>query len=1250
MVIPSRWVRDSVGSLPEPGRCLHAAETVALAATWVAFAITVAMLESGLGREANPVVAGLFDSFGYGGAALAALLVTVSAFRVLEYGREVAPRAVATGAVSLAAVSLVDAVRNATTFAVIDVGVVTPALREPAVSAFAIVLVAWIARVELARLGRAIDLSIEPLTRKQIAAIFHCVLLISSFAMVPLFAANPATGATTSNPLTTVNDTDAPLYETGWENDSLTNYDVTESGSRANASITDTQNYSGNRSLYIKTDGNINDDEVYVTSKDTFNFSVDGEFNTSYALRHDFYTPGSSEGYVSVRLVNASDGSVLMDFRTEDSADHDRYRILGSLVEGSSDSSVPITSNTWQEYHTNYNTETGEVELYVDGQLAVSSKFTGTPGELENAKVEFFQKNYIKDSTGDTWTDDVKIQSGPGFDRTAGAVVDQHGDRVGENVTVELWGPRETAFSTSDADQLAQESDELLEQMSDPLPDEWNPDMDLSGHMSDADTNYVAVHTESDWELDALGRTSNLENPKLNPPADHPIALSVWHPPGEATVENHVDSSLHGATTEQNIVVKKIDPAGGVEDTWTLEPNEKRTTGSLTWEREHPYAVTRLPAGIYRVYPEGNEQTAYTIAVGDTDQLASAIQESYEQEISKLNEQEKEIRERLNNDTVWRTTVTTDANGEWTADVPPNVVTVQAQAYDVPAYVSSDPQNATYADIRGHFETGSIDNQTVILSTDSTRFEPPTSDATITVQRHDTSEWVTNVEEFSNRFQELWDQWRNETMAEWESMYEDRLENATLESLKNRFADLRAVIEANDELREAYLERSDRDEIAAADNLTRDELETEIGHMRQTLYSASSGSITPNDPIVSEGLLSMEFPTSGDAEYAMVELVWSDGTVEHMPYEYYSIESGGVLGGDTVVVDDYPLEENADGRALANVRVTATMAEDEGIVSDGDDDSPPVERGSAPVTVPAFGGDIPAIDAIDVSTTAPGPDERVTFGLEPEPGTGYGSLEHVNVTGPAGTEIATEITDSDRGAFRTDGAGVHFVRATYSNSQGDLFVLTFRLNARENSIRTGPEVVVTEYAGGTVALAGEGLENAHVENAGDTLSVSATIPGDESAPARIDVKPGQHLTKATEYVEVSVLQGADEKTIDSHVQVAIHVDRGISDDTLLWRNGDAFRQSGEDRFGEVEEHESGKDIVRTYTDADGYAEIRMDQDPDPWTRASHWYAVTVPDVSLPFSLSLSGPSAIAGVVVAVSLIGAVLARRRRKQG
>jgi hypothetical protein len=99
------------------------------------------------------------------------------------------------------------------------------------------------------------------------------------------------------------------------------------------------------------------------------------------------------------------------------------------------------------------------------------------------------------------YVDSITAQaaSTAGQQTVSGTVTDQYGEPVAD-MTVQATGVATPALDESAGD-LEGQADDLLDELSNPLPDGFDRDLDPRETFTDVDGQYVAAHTAQQWDL-----------------------------------------------------------------------------------------------------------------------------------------------------------------------------------------------------------------------------------------------------------------------------------------------------------------------------------------------------------------------------------------------------------------------------------------------------------------------------------------------------------------------------------------------------------------------------------------------------------------------------------------------------------------------------------------------------------------------------------------------------------------------------
>jgi len=891
---------------------------------------------------------------------------------------------------------------------------------------------------------------------------------------------------------------------------------------------------------------------------------------------------------------------------------------------------------------------------FSDGAVRAKVWESGTsePNEWELSRdvPSFKSKFTISTDTGDSGTSHnrqiILEEIDAGGHAISGQVIDQNGEPV-PNATVGALGADYGAVNESlddlnaTAEDIEAEADRLMREARNvEVPDEWQEFSDKFGSdgmleigefRSDIDGTYPLVHQQNDW---GSGETnvfkSEVDDPRIQVASDQRVVISLWNPETGNIIwpEGPVDNSFPGKTVEGEVTLEQYGPGQGIVDKRKISTDSDAFVVSreIGGDQEYPAIKTHLSTGIYRVYPSGSPEKAYTFSVGDAEEQWTALEtemrneaDSLEEEAGQLTNHAQRIQQNIESGLFERTTTTTDENGKFTLRMQTGVQKATIQAYRADGTVLPKITGPSFQDLR-NLADGDY-NGTYHVGAPLT-YDVPKENVTLETYRTDQLPYqgIDSLNEFKNWVR---DQQLNETIDDIQSEYDKRFEEMNRTQLEARYSVHRPLVETIPGAEDRYLEKSEFDEIQDIDGLSDDELATEVGHMETVLTGMDqieAPDFEGENPIdISDGVLNAEYgpiPSGIDTDTLQPEIHWSNGESVEIPDEYWSVESRGTFGTTNyLVVDGYPIGDT-DPAAL-DLRILGGGAG--GMLDD---------RLSA--LNPSFAGSIPDVRAIDVSTLSPGQSESVSLTMRTGDNSNYGGLESVEVFGPDGQELSAS-TDGDSASFSANGAGEHFVRATVTDTTGGQFVHTFSVRALEQG-RQNPPTVRAETATGdrVFAIAGDGLDDAEIRADGGTLEVDAIAPGGEISSS-VHIKPQAAMDTAATSIDVRVLEGSQEATVDTTVETVIHLD-SLAEDAIVWRGepsiwGEPIADGGT-RYGEVMERDVGngdtKYIIRTYSKDDGSVSLTINEDPSWfWDSPQHTAAQWIPSFNLPVLSVLS---------------------------
>lgn len=844
-----------------------------------------------------------------------------------------------------------------------------------------------------------------------------------------------------------------------------------------------------------------------------------------------------------------------------------------------------------------------------------------------------------------------------GWENTAPLIraVDQNGDPV-PDAEIEAWSVQSENLE-AEAENKSERAEEILDQLEDVQPDDWTPpaQADLTyGDLTDLYNGeqpsglYPTAHTKGDMGIAGWADTHDLQ-PRLEYESGETIYLYAWDGSAGANMgptDDGVTSEHYGEIADDpTFTLKRLSANGEVLDNHTVSTTQSETYsgGIPPLSYDHDYATAEVPDGYYRVSVQGSDTPGYVIKVGEaTDVLTTELRN----EANQLTEQSEFLQDYLTGDSLARDSVTankmlykydhTDSgppvdtskfdygdgyvnpglspSGTDPTDMEANRVEnfpsvagteIFLQGYKGPGFGVGDYGTNDTSDI---LEMAQDVDEPIYVSKKPKRVDmseiddPRNTTIEVELTKLDTG-LNPNVSEYANETERLRNELLNQTTAELESLFRDNPELLNKTDLETRHEELDELIESNNDLEERVAELRDAESVEDAANASEEQLRNDLAAMEQAIAELE-GQLEAEDPTseIDNGEIFAEFPfaESLDPEAVTVIANYEDGSSEVVPDEYISVESASVLGGDQVVVDGL---EIANDRAVADLEVKGVSTE--GALGTSRDS----------ITNPSFQGAIPELDAIDVSTLRPGVGDSVS--VEPRSSAeGYGGAESATVYGPDGDTL--NVTQNDeRFTWSPEQTGTHTVRVTYTNRIGGQFTETFRLKAEENPPSNPPTVRITDGIGGNLVLAGSGLESGSISVDGAEAEVVAQAPGDQS-PSSLDIRAQQ---LAVDSMDVSVVQGADQRSVDRHVSLRVWANFGVEDALVLRQSGEPITANEETPYGafQTRTSESGAEhqVVETYTEADGTTTVQVQRNPSLLDRAS--YQIAIWGIDLPFT-------------------------------
>jgi outer membrane protein assembly factor BamB len=516
---------------------------------------------------------------------------------------------------------------------------------------------------------------------------------------------------------------------------------------------------------------------------------------------------------------------------------------------------------------------------------------------------------------------------------------------VPNGTIVEYYGVVESNLNVSEAEDAEERAEEIRDRMRefDEQALGWEPNRDLkSGLFDNTDSEYIAVHNPSDW----TGRTPDLDSPILQVPAGEQIALSVWDG-SRSGIQDGTDNSLPGAVVDDtDIVVKQLNYRGEAQNERVISTDNTR---SSYVGGDHDYAVTALPPGFYEVHPVGSNGTAYTIVVGDPDQMIHSINqdiraynEDLNQTAQEYTQRAQEIRERIANDTVIGGTTTTGTDNAGRrgtfnftfSNKSVSVVAVQAYTPATAAYGIDDPTNASVEDLRQLANSGAY-NGTFYIT-------PAPQDVRVPAQAEvRTVEVGTAPMMDPGRYANL-TSWLNDYFANNSQMFAGApIEVADWQSfleLRNRYM---GMVEDNPNavayMGEQYPQYVNGETLvmeraSATENVSREQARTYVTQTEALADALRHAPISMDPEEVEQSVdesASQYSDTITTGRHAdtldelTVQAEFADGSTENVSDEYLSLHTLASGGSTQLTISGYPVPE---GKDLTGVKVSFDSA------------------------------------------------------------------------------------------------------------------------------------------------------------------------------------------------------------------------------------------------------------------------------------------------------------------------------------
>jgi hypothetical protein len=998
---------------------------------------------------------------------------------------------------------------------------------------------------------------------------------------------------------------------------------------------------------------------------ETANYSqADGLDAVAFGVNGDYVYVGYFDGSASrLAKIDASSGSSVWDTSISTSATVMIHALAvgdaGNIYISTWDQDFKYDTAGNQIWSNNPAPETGSV-AYDSGYVYYGSRSGDLRKYHDDNSGTVFSNSY-----GASYTKDVAVVPASATAALSGTVETQDGQRA-PNATVEIWATSDS-LTVPDGSSLKQEQNKLLDQATDPIPERFERDQDYADVATDRDAPQALVHTPSDWldessaiastpggQIGGAGEGIDTPHQQLTPGQTH--IVSCWDlSAGDGVLSDAIDSQWAGVTTDCTVTIERIGPSGDVVHERTLESEEMyETRANLPGVGKRHHAVEWEPqeAGIYRITVEGSPVETWVHA-GDLRDLERTFEEDLKDEANQKAERAKELAQLRNDKEFNKITVEANATGHWSADVPDGysyvAVTARKGTYKGDLLMAgTDPKNRTMGDFRSEWQSvadQSLDDATstsdpvaapdvgsVYLSTEPKRVDVP-SDGTVVRVREISSPSYTDPSTAEN-FSQLLDSWlANQSQEELQSLFgADGLNATETEETANR---LEAAMQRNEQLQQR-IEDSEEDLNSAEERLQ---------FLEQLLVEHGSTA-----PVENTEQSVGETTDSGDRPVEVTLTYPSERFGDSLAAGNWTVLAHDSTGDERIVPDENVTVDRDRATGTVEITISDTMPAD--VASTRYEvigiSKSEVTRSSEIVENPDAAGSVPALESIGISSTRPGPDDRVTMTLHPSEDSSFAKISSATVYQPDGSTSPADVSGSEI-AFSTNGSGTYAVDVVAENTKGTPYHETFRVHAGSADVDMPPGVRMRDTQFGTVALATDGAQEADVSLSDDRSE--ATI-GVELAEGT-DLSDGLHvystgaLSGNEQTIRVRALDDGG-RQLGQSVGVTIHHD-DLSQDALIYRNGDPVAGDAKVVHGS---NASAATSIQTVTTSDGTVEIEVNRDPSVVDRVSYRVQSTLASISLPSPATASPPPAPSAPMPMLGGLGALalagdLARRNR---
>lgn len=856
---------------------------------------------------------------------------------------------------------------------------------------------------------------------------------------------------------------------------------------------------------------------------------------------------------------------------------------------------------------------------------------------------------------GDSVVDKISISGGK-LRSVTGTVRDQSGDPVNNaSVVAMAYYPNLSA----DVNKLRNRLQDVKPDVWKPKLELTGSD----GKFAEANGSYAAVHTSDDWNLDRFqtdgpqilaGSGPDLDTPNLVVSTNNQLILTTWNAGQEGFAEDGVNSDLPGKTSSGQIVVQRIDAANQTLEEFTLNTTDFFETyyGPGTFvspvRNTHEAAVIDgLPVGFYRIYPKANPAASYVIAVAPERNVNLMNRqpwvEGLKTKLGDLSARAEEFKNITNKNGVAIKTTRTDASGSFNFSFKKTPKSVSLKAVRRPEGMAASDFNGSYpsaGELKTYMDTQieqarddieSIKDQNLTvqnpacgdaapeigsayLPANGPTVSPPAPSVDIEMKEVTSPNFLSTANQLC-----LQNSVRAQLLNSSLSGLLGRLNTSALSTaeLRSLLTDLKKGMIDNPDVCKRWARNmgasgSQLDECESGTdengdgtiggtipsdpgNAARETVEEAVNtaqetaeNTRDTVEDGVPEVTSPEGNVSTNGEnITVEYDTGMETvlpEDVFVRIHFSNGTTKIVSGNSSYVTIDERFGRSTVVrLEDYPLGD------AASAEVEFSVFGSEGVAS-----------GSVTARNPTFQGTVPGLRAVRLSSTQPGPNDRVVIEAIPESASDFGKVTAIRVQGPNGPVNVSNVSNG-QAAFTTDGAGTYRAELAFTNPGGKTFTEVVSISAGKNGVDRPPTIRGASGPTGLFAVVSDGFVGGSLQssNAGKEVTARGFLASDADVPTSVHVYTQELEVQRGHTTRIQVLRAPDESQLSQRTGDVLH-EPAISSDGFGYRKAQgesqALPQNDSGQYGTLK-MQSNQTVVETFSDSTGAVGVKLVNSP-----------------------------------------------------